>query len=153
MNNLLPIALRTPEKFDRYIHEIVTATKDKGGATTKIDTLEFLQETDCWVFPKYPQITLVLPSDADIEYGIKQFILSNLDLLITANWWLGTWINTINTNYHIDIITMCEVMEIALSTAQNIGKANGHGIVALYNPKYRRTVYLENEEEYRIKRS
>jgi hypothetical protein len=135
--------LRLPQS-NKYISDIVKATIDRGGATTKIDTQEFLSDIDCWVFPKYPQKTCILLPTANLVFEISKFISQNEDLFKDADWWLGTWFNPNNKQYHIDIVTIESTLEEACKMALEICNKCENKIIALYNPGLGESYYLYN---------
>ena len=42
------------DRFEKYVLEVVSATLEKGGTVSNVDTCQLLAPTDDWKFPKYP---------------------------------------------------------------------------------------------------
>jgi hypothetical protein len=128
--------------FEKYILEVAIATLEKGGTASRLDTYQFLPPVDAWEFPKYPGKTVIFPLEVDLVEELRNFISANESLLRESNCWLGTWINSHTQHFYFDITTSCNDIDEARKTALEIGEREGRKIVALYNSKRNKTVYL-----------
>lgn len=128
--------------FEKYILEVAIATLEKGGTASKLDTYQFLPPVDAWEFPKYPGKTAILPPETDLVEELRNFISVNETLLKESDCWLGTWINSQTKHFYFDITTSRNDLDEARKTALEIGEREGRKIVALYNSKQDKTVYL-----------
>lgn len=128
--------------FERYIKEIAHATLQSGGVAFKLDTCKFLPPMDIWAFPKYPGRTAILPPDVNLIEGLRHFILTNERFLREPDCWLGTWINPQTHDFYLDIATGCQSLDEARGMALEASQREGRRIVAIYNSKQKRTVYL-----------
>lgn len=131
--------------FERYILDVAITTLEKGGSASRPETFQFLQPTDVWRFPKYPGKTVILPPDADLLEGIKQFIELNQAHLQESDCWLGTWINPHSKHCYLDISTSRSDLEDSRQAALAISEKEGRKIVAMYNSKLEQTVYLGDD--------
>lgn len=129
--------------FEKYILEVSIATLERGGVTSKVDTYQFLNPVDAWGMPKYPDKTVILPSGANIFQGITDFIQCNDTYLREPDCWLGTWINPATSECYLDITTIYPCLEEARCEAIALSRTAQRRIVALYNFKHERTVYLQ----------
>ena len=128
---------------DEYIREIAFRTLARGGVGFKLDTRQFLPPMDIWAFPKYPGKTAILPSDIDLMHALRDFISTNEQFLREADCWLGTWIHPQTHEYYLDITTGCEDLDQARNRALEASRRDGRRIVAIYNSKQKKTVYLK----------
>jgi hypothetical protein len=128
--------------FEKYVLEVAIATLEKGGTASKLDTYQFLAPVDAWEFPKYPGKTVILPPDADLVGALKAFIGENEVYLRETGCWLGTWVNPETRECYLDITTSCRDLDEARRVARGISQREGRKIVALYNSKRKRMVYL-----------
>ena len=128
--------------FEQYVLNVAIATLEKGIATSKLDTYQFLRPVDAWGFPKYPGKTAILPPNADLVKSLTEFIYANETYLREPDSWLGTWINPRTQYCYLDITTSCADLEEARKAAITIGEREGRKIIALYNSKWEQTVYL-----------
>jgi len=129
-------------RFERYVLDVAIATLEKGMSASKLDTYQFLAPVDAWGFPKYPSKTVILPPDASLREELERFIAVNEMYLREPDCWLGTWINPHTKHFYLDITTSCEDLEKARQVAMDISTREGRKIVAIYNSKLERTVYL-----------
>lgn len=132
----------TSPSFDQYTHEIVNVTLRDGGSVSNVRTRQFLPPLDVWRFPKYPNKTVILPSDTDLLISIRNFIKIHENFLYEPDCSLGTWIHPQTHEYYLDISTSCTDLEEAKSLANQYSERDGRKIVALYNSKRKETVFL-----------
>ncbi len=128
--------------FEKYVLEVSIVTLEKGVATSKLDTYQFLAPMDTWGFPKYPSKTAILPPEVDLVSELKNFIAVNETFLREPESWLGTWINPQNQHFYLDISTSHQELSEARRRALEISQQEGRKIVALYNSARDETVYL-----------
>ena len=128
--------------FERFILEVVMATFENEGAASKLDGYQLLPPVDAWQFPKYPARTVILPPEADLVEGLKNFISANEAFLREADCWLGTWIHPQTGCFYLDITTSCKDLDEARRIALEISARAGRKIVALYNSKRKEIIYL-----------
>ena len=133
--------------FEKFLLEISIATLERGGVTSNLHTYEFLAPIDAWGLPKYPDRTLILPPEACITEGLRSFIQNNTSHLHAPGTWLGTWIHPLTQCCHLDITEIRPTLEEARHAAHIHSQNRQREIVALYNFKYNRTVFLYNESE------
>lgn len=133
--------------FERFLLEISIATLERGGVTSNLCTYEFLAPIDAWGLPKYPDRTLILPPEACIAEGLRSFIQNNASYLYAPDSWLGTWIHPLTHYCHLDITEICPTLEEAHHAAYIHSQNRQREIIALYNFKHNRTVFLSNEFE------
>lgn len=131
--------------FEKYILDVSIATLERGGVTSKMATYQFLTSIDAWGLPKHPGKTVILTPDANIAEGLAQFIQNNEEHLYEQDAWLGTWINPRTLCCHLDITVICLSFEDAKREALRRSKQESRDILALYNFKYGKTVYMESE--------
>lgn len=128
--------------FIHYVEKVAQTTLTCGGSTSRIDTYEFMQEPDIWIFPKYPQKTCILSDSTILLNELKNFISKNEHYLLDQDCWLGTWIHPTLNFCYLDIVTKCDKFSNALEESKNICFETGKQIVAIYNPKLKLTHYL-----------
>jgi len=128
--------------FEKYVLEVAIVTLEKGVTASKLDTYQFLSAVDAWGFPKHPGKTVILPPDADLVSELKNFITTNESLLRETDCWLGTWINPQTQHCYLDITTSHPDLNEARRIALEISDREGRRIVALYNSKQNKTIYL-----------
>lgn len=126
-----------------YLKVIVSKTLQNGGTASKPATRQFLPIQDLWCFPKYPSKTAILPPNVNLIEEINSFISKNEKFLNEDDCWLGTWVHPITGEYYLDVSTGVENLEEARSIAFQAGKIEGREIVAIFNPKENRTVFLD----------
>lgn len=129
--------------LEKFMLEVSIATLELGGVTCNLSTHQFLVPIDAWGLPRYPEKTLILQPDADIFAGLCSFIAHNSYALSAADSWLGTWINPRTRCCHIDITEICSNFEEAYTQAFRRNASSSRAIVAIYNFKHKRTVYLQ----------
>ena len=129
-------------KLESFIGAIVEQTMKDGGSASKPSRFEFLPARDLWCFPKYPARTVIRPQVVDLASEINDFIAKNASCLDEEDCWLGTWINPRSGEYYLDVATGIHDLEEARQMAMEAGSREGRSIVALFNPKKNRTVYL-----------
>ncbi len=130
--------------FERYILEVSIATLERGGVTSKVDTYQFLTPIDAWGLPKYPGKTVVLPPGANIAKELIRFIKANDAYLYEPDAWLGTWIDPATKCCYLDITVIYPTLEEAKREASERSVQESRNIVAVYNFKHDRTVYLRS---------
>lgn len=133
--------------LEKFILEVSIATLEHGGVTSNLHTYQFLAPIDAWGLPRYPEKTLILQPDADIFSGLRHFIHANTDSLHAPGSWLGTWINPSTDCCHLDITEIYPTFEEARAQALQRNASGVRAIVAIYNFKQKRTVYLRDELE------
>lgn len=139
--------MRLPPPHDQVhleddVENIAAATLKNGGAAFKLGTRQFLAPMDVWEFPKYPGRTVILPPQVDLVQELRKFISANEQFLGESDCWLGTWINPVTHEFYLDITTGCEDLDDATNMAREVSKRDGRRIVAIYNSKQKRTIYL-----------
>lgn len=130
--------------FERFILDVCIATLEDGGVTSNVHTYQFLAPIDAWGLPRYPERTRILPPGADLSSGLRDFIQTNTDYLHAPCSWLGTWINPSTRCCHLDITEICTTFEEAHAQALHHNATSARAIVALYNFKQKRTVYVQD---------
>ena len=128
--------------FENYILKVVRATFEQGGTTSQLEGYELLPLMDAWQFPKYPSRTVILPPQADLVEGLKNFISANELFLRETDCWLGTWIHPQTNCFYLDITTSCKDLHEARRMALEISAREGRRIVAIYNSMRKETIYL-----------
>jgi hypothetical protein len=128
--------------FEKYVLEVAIATLESGGTASRLETYQLLSPVDAWEFPKYPGKTAILPPDVDLVNAVKDFIFENEGLLREEDCCLGTWVNPQTQHFYLDISTSQSDLNEAKRLALEISGREGRRIVALYNSKQNRTVYL-----------
>lgn len=128
--------------FEKYVLEVWIVTIERGGTTSKLATHQFLSSIDSWAISKYPARTVILPPGANLLQEITAFIHSNESYLKEPDCWLGTWINPCTGNCYLDITTIYSCLEEAKSEASALSQEVQRKIVALYNFKLEKTIYL-----------
>lgn len=130
------------EDFEKYVLKVVLATFENGGTASKLDTYELSPPVDAWEFPKYPNRTVILPSEANLLAELKEFVLANEPFLREPDCWLGTWIHPQTRYCYLDITMRCDELDEATKLALEFSEGAGRRIVALYNSWRKETVYL-----------
>jgi len=128
--------------FERYVLDVCSATIERGGVTSKIDTGQFFSATEAWGLPKYPDRTVILPHGADLVQEITAFISHNELYLKEPDCWLGTWIHPSTGHCYLDITAIYSCLEDARNEAIVLSQSSQRKIVALYDFKREETVYL-----------
>ena len=128
--------------LEYYIQEIADSTLRNGGVAFKLDTRQFLPPMDVWTFPKYPGKTAILPHNIDLIAALRDFIFANERFLREPDCWLGTWIHPQTHEFYLDISTSCADLQTARKTALEASQREGRKIVAIYNSKRQKTIYL-----------
>ena len=128
--------------FEQYVLDVCTATIERGGVTSKVDTGQFFSSTEAWGLPKYPDKTVILPPGTDLPQQITAFISVNEVFLREPDCWLGTWINPNTGNCYLDITAIYSCLEDARREAILLSQNAQRKIVALYDFKREETVYL-----------
>lgn len=134
-------------QFERFVLDIAIATLKQGGVTSRLATYHFLEPIDAWGLPKYPERTRILHSRANIAREVRHFIQTNEGALREPDTWLGTWINPETQRCYLDITLICPCLEEARREARQRSQQGQRPIVALYNFKQKRTLYLEQPDE------
>lgn len=125
-----------------YLERVGTLTLEQGWAVSNPVTGTFLQPTDLWGFPKYPDQTVILPPDADLKAALTAFVTANAALLDEPNCWLGTWVHPETNEIYLDVTTSCRTLGEALELTSKINARSKRKIVAVYNSALDRTIYL-----------
>jgi hypothetical protein len=133
--------------FEKYVLEICIATIERGGVTSKLDTYEFVSSLDAWGLPKYPDKTVILSPGANLRQEITAFIYQNETSLRESNCWLGTWIDPDTGDCYLDMTALYFHLEDAKREAITLSKRARRKIVALYDFKHGRSVYLWDERK------
>lgn len=131
--------------FEKYILDVAIATLERGGATSRVDTYQFLAPIDAWGFPKYPGKTAILAPDSDLTEGLAHFIQANHTSLCEPDAWLGTWINPRTHCCYLDITAIYPYLEEARQEAFRLSQQESRSVMALYNFKHDQVIYLESE--------
>ena len=131
-------------KFEEYISEVKRKTVEEGGSASKPSSCIFLPIQDLWCFPKYPAKTFILSPHVNLAKELIFFIEKNSTFLNEEDCWLGTWVNPQTGEYYLDISTGIENLEAARSFAIQAGKKDAREIVAMFNPKQQRTIFLKS---------
>ncbi len=125
-----------------HLPQIASATLEHNGVAFKLDTCQFLPPMEIWSFPKYPGRTAILPSNINLVDALRDFISTNEQLLREPDCWLGTWIHPSTHDFYLDVATGCAGLEEAKRMALAASQRDGRKIVAIYNSKQNRTIYL-----------
>jgi hypothetical protein len=133
--------------FEKYVLDVCITTLERGGATSKVDTYEFISAIDAWGIPQYPDQTAIVPPEADLAREIASFITFNERLLKEPNCWLGTWIDPHTRYCHLDITTIYHCLAEAARVARTLNRRARCRIVALYDFKRSQPIYLGRERE------
>ncbi len=133
--------------FEKYVLEVCIATLERGGVTSKIETYQFLSPIDAWGMPRYPDKTTILAPGADLPQEITAFIYAHEASLKEPDCWLGTWIDPYTNNCYLDITTIYFCLEDATREAIALGQQAQRKIVALYDFRHERTVYLQDDRK------
>lgn len=131
-------------KFEEYISEVKRKTVEEGGSASKPSSCIFLPIQDLWCFPKYPAKTFILSPHVNLAKELIFFIEKNSTFLNEEDCWLGTWVNPQTGEYYLDISTGIENLEVARSFAIQAGQKDAREIVAMFNPKQQRTIFLKS---------
>ena len=134
----------------RHLQQIITATYKQGGATARLEPAEMLGPVDIWMFPKHPGKTVIVPPGRALLPAIQTFVQLHRAALCEQDAWLGTWVSPITGYWHIDITMGCCDFNQAQQQAFAYSVRDGRAIVALYNMRQRRTVYLRHPENLSI---
>lgn len=130
--------------FEQFILDVCIATLEDGGVTSNVHTSQFLAPVDAWGLPRYPAKTRILPPGADLSSGLRDFIWANVDDLRAPCSWLGTWINPSTCCCHLDITEIYPTFEEAHAQALHHNASGSRAIIAVYNFKQKRTVYVQD---------
>ncbi len=128
--------------FERYVLEVCIATLERGGTTSRPDTYQFLLSVEAWGLPKYPDRTVILPPDANLPQAVTAFIHKNADFFQEQNCWLGTWIDPQTNHCYLDITCIYTRLDEARREAIALCHRAQRKIVALYDFKRERVIYL-----------
>lgn len=131
--------------LEKFIFEVSIATLEHGGVTSNLRTYQFLDPIDAWALPRYPEKTLILLPGTDISANLRHFIHANADHLHSPGSWLGTWINPATHCCHLDITEIYPSLEEARTQALQRNATSSRAIIAVYNFKQQRTIYLREE--------
>lgn len=124
------------------IREAATLIKRNGGVTIDLRNRRAVKLGNVWVYPKYPDLTVIKSLNSDLSKLLEGFIRHNEDKLLEDKCYLGVWENPKTSDYYIDIITFESELVTAINKAKECGKKRGRNIVAIYNDFLRKTVYL-----------
>ena len=128
----------------RYIRKLVTLTYQQGGITANVMPQEILGAVDIWMFPKYPAQTVIVPPGPALAPALLSFVQLHWAALCECDTWLGTWVNPETNYWHIDITAGCWTLEEAQQQAFACGARDNRPIMAIYNIRQHRTVYLNH---------
>jgi hypothetical protein len=95
----------------------------------------------------YPDKTVILSPGANLRQEIIAFIYKNETSLRELNCWLGTWIDPDTGDCYLDITAIYFLLEDAKSEAITLSKRARRKIVALYDFKHGRSLYLWDERK------
>lgn len=126
---------------DELLHQIVTRTVERGGATFDIATLSFASPGDFWYFPRYPSRTVMVERSRLLE-ELSAFVERNRDVCTGPGIWLGTWINPHSGRCYLDVTMRVAGKEAALREARRVSDLDGRKIVTIYHPGIDRTEYV-----------
>jgi hypothetical protein len=132
------------DRFEKYVLAIAIVTLENGGSASRLECYRLLPAVDAWEFPKYPARTVILPPDADLVNGLKDFIRANEAFLTEPDCWLGTWTHPQTGCFYLDITTSRTDLEDARQVALEVSCREGRSVVALYNSKRRETIFLQD---------
>ena len=138
----MPVTRLERYYFELYVLEVCIATLERGGTTSRPDTYQFLSSIEAWGLPKYPDRTVILPPDANLPQEVTTFIHNNADSFREKNCWLGTWIDPQTSHCYLDITGIYTCLDDARREAMLLCHRAQRKIVALYDFKRERTVYL-----------
>ncbi|GLV58906.1 hypothetical protein KDH_57340 [Dictyobacter sp. S3.2.2.5] len=128
--------------FDKYILDVCIATITQGGVTSKLDTYQFVSPIEAWAIPKYPDQTVILPPNADLQAAVRSFVVQNELYLRMSDYWLGTWIEPETHNCYLDITSLCFCLDDAVQQARALSSSAQRKIVALYDFKRGQAIYI-----------
>ena len=138
----IPVSRLEQYYFELYVLEVCIATLERGGTTSRPDTYQFLSSIEAWGLPKYPDRTVILPPDANLPQEVTAFIHNNANFFKEKNCWLGTWIDPQTSCCYLDITCIYTCLDDARREAILLCRRAQRKIVALYDFKRERTVYL-----------
>jgi hypothetical protein len=141
-SRLIPLKRLEQYYFDLYVLEVCIATLERGGTTSRPDSYQFLSSIEAWGLPKYPDRTVILPADANLPQEVTAFIHTNADYFRKKNCWLGTWIDPRTSHCYLDITGVYTCLDEARREAKLLCRRAQRRIVALYDFKHGRAVYL-----------
>lgn len=121
---------------------ILQKTLHYGGVTCKFPSKIFIKKLDTWIFPKYPNKTIITPLNKISFSLLYNFIRKNYTQLCEKDCTFGTWINPKNNFLYLDINTSIDNTKMAIQRAKHITYSKKRRIVAIYNPKKNITLYL-----------
>ena len=125
-----------------FLDKVRDLTLEQGWAVSNPNTHEFLRPVNVWGFPKYPDRTVILPSDADLTASLETFIEVSALHFEESNLWLGTWKRPLTGEIYLDIATSYPELTDALAVTAHISGVSRRKIIAVYNSGLGVTVYL-----------
>ena len=128
--------------FENFLIQVAERTLENGGTASKPATGTFLPPRDVWSFPKYPSKTAILPPTVDLIIELRNFIIQNEVYLNEDDCWLGTWIHPQTREFYLDIAMGVDGLDDAKETAKRISIEDGRKIVAIFNARQNKTVFL-----------
>jgi hypothetical protein len=128
--------------FENFLIQVAEKTLENGGTASIPATGKFLPPRDVWSFPKYPSKTAILPPTVDLITELRNFIIQNEVFLNEEDCWLGTWVHPQTREFYLDIAMGVEGLEDAKETAKCISIEDGRMIVAIFNARQNKTVFL-----------
>ncbi|WP_405056164.1 hypothetical protein OG474_25900 [Kribbella sp. NBC_01505] len=124
-----------------FTHRLAAATRATGGVTADITRLSITPVHDSWHFPRYPELTRILPLE-DLAGSILAFVQEHQDLFDGEVIQFGAWINPATQLCYLDLITRSSSRDEALELARKYGVQGGRQVVAIYNPVRELTEWL-----------
>lgn len=128
--------------FENFLIQVAERTLENGGTASKPFARTFLPPRDVWSFPKYPSKTAILAPAVDLAAELRNFISRNEIYLNEKDCWLGTWIHPQTREFYLDVAMGIEGLEKAKETAKRISIEDGRKIVAIFNARQNKTVFL-----------
>jgi len=127
---------------NNFLRKIVKIALSQGGVTADMVCRKILTNADMWLFPKYPDKTIICRHDSNLIKEINNFINANRKLLSQQHCFLGMWLHPKTRDYYLDITTSVKEQEQAIKTARKISRESERKIVSVYNLLTKKTVFL-----------
>lgn len=126
---------------EEMIANIIRRVKDEGGITVDILSMKIIDQLDEWLFPKYPDLTSIVPAKR-LENALVEFVGKNKQQL-HADTYLGIWRGE-DGMYYIDANAHIKSIEDARRLARTYSQGSSRNIISAYNPALDRTEYFDN---------
>jgi hypothetical protein len=123
----------TDARLAGFTDRLAATTLTTGGVTADITRLSITAPCDSWYFPRYPELTRILPQ-AGLPVAIRDFVLDHRELFDGDLIQFGAWINPGTRMCYLDVITRSPSRVEAKRLARRYGAEGGRQVVAIYNP-------------------